>query len=342
MASELAVSLEDVRAAATRIEGKVHRTPVLTSSTLDALSGLSLHFKAEVFQKCGAFKARGAVNAVFSLNPSEAAGGVVTHSSGNHGAALAFAARLRGIPAAVVVPSNTPEIKRAAIRGYGVEPVVCAPTIDAREAACRDIQAQTGATFVPPYNHPAVIAGQGTIALEFLEQAPGLEAIIVPVSGGGMISGIAVAAKALKPGIKMIAAEPTGRNDAADVAAAKAAGELVQLPKPATICDGLEARLGSLTWPIVRDRVDDVVTVSEEEVVAAMQLVMERMKVVVEPSGAAGVAAALSSQLRSRHPQLRHVGVILCGGNIDFKASVPDFWQRWVDASKPAGSAELA
>lgn len=171
---------------------------------------------------------------------------------------------------------------------------------------------------------------------------PELEAIIVPVSGGGMISGIAVAAKALKPGIKIIAAEPTGRNDAADVAAAKAAGELVQLPKPATICDGLEARLGSLTWPIVRDRVDDVVTLSEEEVVAAMQLVMERMKVVVEPSGAAGVAAALSSQLRSRHPELRHVGVIICGGNIDFNSRVPGFWQRWADATKPAGSNDPA
>ncbi|KAL4437503.1 hypothetical protein ABPG77_003484 [Micractinium sp. CCAP 211/92] len=338
MAAELAVSIEDVRAAASRIEGMVHRTPVITSSTLDSLSGLHLHFKAEVFQKCGAFKARGALNAVFSLPEEEAARGVVTHSSGNHGAALAFAARLRGIPATVVVPANTPEIKRAAIRGYGVQPVVCAPTIDAREAACREIQERTGAAFVPPYNHPAVIAGQGTIALEFLEQAPELEAIIVPVSGGGMISGIAVAAKALKLGIKIIAAEPTGRNNAADVAACKAAGELVQLPKPATICDGLEARLGSLTWPIVRDRVDDVITITEEEVVAAMQLVMERMKVVVEPSGAAGVAAALSSQLRSRHPGLRHVGVMLCGGNIDFNARVPGFWQLWADATKPASS----
>ncbi|EFN54876.1 hypothetical protein CHLNCDRAFT_56201 [Chlorella variabilis] len=275
----LAVSLQDVQAAAAVIAPHAKRTPVLTSRTLDALSGRSLHFKAEIFQRIGAFKFRGAVNAIFSLTDEEAARGVVTHSSGNHGAAVALAAQLRGITAHVVVPANTPEIKRAAIRSYGVEPIVCEASIDAREAACAAIQRDTGATFVPPYNHPAVISGQGTIALEFLEQVPQLDAIIVPVSGGGMISGIAVAAKAIKPCIKILAAEPVGRNAAADVSASKAAGELVQLPKPVTICDGLEARLGSLTWPIVSRLVDDVLTVTEEEVVAAMQLVMERMKV---------------------------------------------------------------
>lgn len=270
-------------------------------------------------QRSDADAVQGAVNAIFSLTDEEAARGVVTHSSGNHGAAVALAAQLRGITAHVVVPANTPEIKRAAIRSYGVEPIVCEASIDAREAACAAIQRDTGATFVPPYNHPAVISGQGTIALEFLEQVPQLDAIIVPVSGGGMISGIAVAAKAIKPCIKILAAEPVGRNAAADVSASKAAGELVQvggqgpvvlqvlvkqrcmcpfccmtwascsvmpvpalllqLPKPVTICDGLEARLGSLTWPIVSRLVDDVLTVTEEEVVAAMQLVMERMKV---------------------------------------------------------------
>ena len=352
MASDIAVTLADVQEAARRIKGLAHQTPVsvafsaaaacrrfqpaatppagtarppasrpqvLTCSTLDALSGLRLHFKAEVFQKGGAFKFRGAANGVMALSDEAAAAGVVTHSSGNHGGAVALAAKMRGVPAHVVVPSNTPEIKRAAIREYGARLLVCEATIDAREAACAEVQRQhPGSTFIPPYNHPLTIAGQGTIALELLEQVgaggeggcaaalashhctcvessaaalgpntppalppqvPNLDAIIVPVSGGGMISGIAVAAAALRPGIKVIAAEPTGRNAAADVAASKAAGRPVALPKPATICDGLEARLGDLTWPIVRDLVADVVTVSEEEVVAAMKLVMERMKV---------------------------------------------------------------
>ena len=233
---------------------------VLTCSTLDELAGLQLHCKAEIFQRTGAFKFRGASNAVFGLPDDAALRGVVTHSSGNHGAAVALAAKLRGIPAFVVVPSNTPAVKRAAIRSYGVrgsdcrvhvlagtvaarclpqlepchcragvEPTVCEASIDAREAACAAIQAETGATFIAPYNDCHVMAGQGTIALEFLQQVPQLDAIVVPISGGGMISGIAVTAKALKPSIKIIAAEPTGRNDAADVAASKAAGRLVQV-----------------------------------------------------------------------------------------------------------------
>ncbi|PRW57516.1 serine racemase [Chlorella sorokiniana] len=333
----LPVSLQDVEEAAGRVAPWVHTTPVLTSSTLDELSGRRLHFKAEIFQRGGSFKIRGACNSVFALPDDVAAHGVVAHSSGNHAAAVALAAKLRGIPAQVVVPKDTPAIKQAAIRTYGVEPILCEPTMEAREATCAAVQQQTGATFVPPFNSVLTIAGQGTIGLEFLQQVPELEAIIVPVSGGGMISGIAVAAKGIKPSIRIIAAEPAGRNDAADVAASKAAGQLVQLPKPATICDGLQARLGSLTWPIVQRLVDDVVTVSEEEVVAAMQLIMERMKVVVEPSGAAGVAAALSSQMRERHPGLGHVGVILCGGNVDFCSRTPDFWQRWLQPS-PAAS----
>ncbi|KAL4857181.1 Serine racemase [Chlorella vulgaris] len=294
------------------------------------LSGRSLYFKAELFQATGAFKIRGACNAVFSLTEEKAARGVATHSSGNHAAALARAAQLRGIPAYVVVPSNTPEIKVDACRSYGVEPIMCEASMAAREAACALVVQDTDATFVPPYNHPLVIAGQGTIALEFLEQVPLLDALIVPVSGGGMISGIAVAARALKPGIKILAAEPVGRNNAADVAASLAAGRLVQLDKPETICDGLQAATGSLTWPIVQQLVDGVLTVCEEEVVAAMRLVMERMKAVVEPSGAAGVAAALGSDMRSRYPELRHVGVVLCGGNLDFGDA---FWQSWLARS---------
>jgi threonine dehydratase len=281
----------------------------------------------EVFQTIGAFKFRGAVNAIFSLSDEAARHGVVTHSSGNHGAAVARAAQLRGIAAHVVVPANTPAIKRAAIRSYGVEPVVCEATIDAREAACAAIQAQTGATFVPPYNHPLVIAGQGTMALEFLQQVPQLEAIIVPISGGGMLSGVAVAAKALKPSIKVLAAEPVGRNNAADVAACKAADALVQRPKPVTICDGLEARLGSLTWPVVRRLVDDVLTVREEEVVAAMQLVMERMKV-RQASGMAGDAWMSRHELCAAYDQLR------CCCRLWWSHLGPQGWrQHWAASS---------
>eukprot|EP00887_Chlorella_sp_A99_P006876 scaffold2.g6876.t1 len=275
-----------------------------------------------VFQRTGAFKVRGALNAVLSLSEAEAAHGVCTHSSGNHAAALSYAARLRGVPAHIVVPSNTPQIKRAAVESYGGRLVVCEPTIDAREAACRRVQEATGATYVPPYNDALVIAGQDTIALELLDQ---LDAMIVPVSGGGMLSGVAIAAKALKPGITVLAAEPCGRSGvAADVAACKARGELVRLDKPETICDGLEARLGELTWPIVRDLVDGVVVITEEEVVDAMQLCFERMKVVVEPSGAAGLAATLALTRSPAYAHLKNVGVILCGGNLDFAAR--GFW----------------
>lgn len=207
-------------------------------------------------QKCGAFKARGACNAVLSLGAEEAARGVVTHSSGNHAAAVAFAACVRGVTAHIVVPRSTPAVKQAAVIGYGGQLVLCEPTIDAREAACAEIQRRTGAAFIPPYNHPAVIAGQGTVALELLQQVPQLQAIIVPVSGGGLISGIAIAAKALKPNIVILAAESCGRGgDGADVAACKAAGMLVRLPAPPdTICDGLQVctldgrRGGSACW----------------------------------------------------------------------------------------------
>lgn len=210
-------------------------------------------------------------------SPSTAA--VCTHSSGNHGAAVAYAARLCGLPATVVVPRGTPAVKQDAIAHYGGRVVICDPTIDAREASSAQVQAETGAAFIPPYNHPAVISGQGTCCLELLAQVPDLDVIIVPVSGGGLITGTALAAKALRPGILVLAAEPTGTNDAADVAASLAAGELVALPKPITMCDGLEARLGSLTWPVVRDLVDGVVTVSEPEVLQAMKICFERMKV---------------------------------------------------------------
>mmetsp|Transcript_67131 Transcript_67131/g.212483 ORF Transcript_67131/g.212483 Transcript_67131/m.212483 type:complete len:316 (-) Transcript_67131:337-1284(-) len=274
-----ASSLEEIRRAAEVIQGHAHLTPVFTSSFINLRTGRDLHFKCEVFQKGGAFKFRGACNAVFSLSEEDAAKGVVTHSSGNHAGCLALAAQMRGIPAYIVVPNTTPQVKQEAVKSYGAEITLCEPTIADRERVAAEIQERTGATLVPPYNFGPVISGQGTIALEFMEQVRGLEAIVVPVSGGGMISGIATAAKALDPSIRIIAAEPGGRNDAADVAASKAAGELVSsLPHPDTIADGLKGRMGDLTWPIVRDLVDEVVTVTEAEIVEAMRLVYERMK----------------------------------------------------------------
>lgn len=321
------ISLLRIQEAQKRLAGYAVFTPIFTSSTLSAIAGCELHFKCEVFQKTGSFKFRGAFNAISKL--PEAISGVVTHSSGNHAAAVALAARMKAIPAHIVVPWDTPKIKQAAVIAYGGKLVLCEPTIEAREATCNSVHESTGAVFIPPYNHADVICGQGTIALEFLNQVDGLDALIVPVSGGGMLSGIAVAAKSLTPSIKIIAAEPTGTNGAADVAASKKANVLVHLPKPNTICDGLQARLGSITWPIVRDLVDDVIEVSEEQVVEAMRLCYERLKVVVEPSGAAGLAAAL--QLRNcRYPaDLRRVGVILCGGNVDFEGRMPGFWGAW-------------
>ncbi|KAK9823956.1 hypothetical protein WJX72_006641 [[Myrmecia] bisecta] len=327
---EYAASLSAIKEAAQRIAPYCHVTPVFTSSTVDSLLHKSVFFKCEVFQKGGAFKFRGACNSVFSLAEEEAQRGVVTHSSGNHAGAVALAAKLRGIPAHIVVPVGTPQCKLAAIETYSGRVVQCAATMDAREATCGRIQRETGAVFVAPYNYGPTICGQGTIALELLEQVqPALDAIIVPVSGGGMIAGIAMAAKSLQPDIVILAAEPTGSNDAADVAAAKQAGQLVPMAKPQTIADGLQGRLGDLTWPIVRDLVDGVITVSDQDIVAAMQICYERLKVVVEPSGAAGLAAAMSPQFL-HHPQwqrLQRVGVILCGGNADLAAK--GFWELW-------------
>ncbi|KAF6260990.1 serine/threonine dehydratase [Scenedesmus sp. NREL 46B-D3] len=367
-----AASLDDIRAAAQRISDHAHVTPVLTSTTLDRLAGHKLKFKCEIFQKGGAFKFRGAFNSVQQLPPEQAKKGVVTHSSGNHAAALALAAQLRGIPAYIVVPSNAPACKLAAVQEYGGNLILCEPSMGARETTAANIAAVTGAMFIPPYDCAPVIAGQGTIGLELLQQVPELDVVVVPVSGGGMLSGITLAAKALKPGILVLAAEPCGSNDAADVAASKRAGQLVaDLPKPITIADGLQARLGKHTWPVVRDLVDGVVTVSDGDIVAAMQLLFERMKLVVEPSGAAGLAAVLSKDFAaaiahakaaaasrgtaaaaaaaaavssseansSQHEQQQqqqqqqpplNIGIILCGGNLDFK----DFWklENWQPA----------
>ncbi|MCB9760095.1 MAG: pyridoxal-phosphate dependent enzyme [Alphaproteobacteria bacterium] len=312
--SAYVVSLADIQAAAARIGPHIHRTPVMTSRILDGLAGRALLHKAELLQKTGSFKARGALNAVLSLSEDEAARGVVTHSSGNHGQALAWAARARGVPAAIVMPTNAPAAKRAAVAGYGARVVGCAPTARAREETARQVAEDTGAVFIHPSNDPRVIAGQGTIGLELLEQAGGLDAVIVPVGGGGMISGIAVVMRAA--GVRTFAAEPAGADDTAQ---AKVTGARVTDFVPDTIADGLRTPLSPNPWPIVRDLVEDVIVVDDDAIRAAMRLVWSRMKLVIEPSSAVGVAAALTEGFRAR-PGMARVGVVLCGGNVDLDA----------------------
>jgi threonine dehydratase len=305
-----------VVAAARRIAGLAHRTPVITCATLDRLAGRALFFKCENFQKVGAFKFRGACNAVRNLSDDVAIRGVVTHSSGNHAQALALAAKLRGIPAHIVMPSNASPVKRRAVEGYGARVITCEPKLEAREATAAAVLAETGGTLIPPYNHPDVIAGQGTAALELLEQAPGLDALIAPVGGGGLLAGVTLAAKGINPAIRVFAAEPKGADDAAR---SKAAGVLVPQTGPRTIADGLLTSLGDLTWPVLRDLVERVVTVSEEEIVAAMRLAWERAKLLIEPSAAVAVAAALSDEFRGLDG-IRRAGVVLSGGNANLDA----------------------
>jgi threonine dehydratase len=313
-----AANIDSIRAAQRRIDPFIRRTPVLTSATLDEMSGRRLWFKCELLQKTGSFKFRGATNAVRMLDDAAAAKGVVTHSSGNHAQALALAAKMRGIPAHVVMPSNSAEIKKTAVRGYGAHIVECEPTLEARESTAARVIAETGGAMVPPFNHPNVIAGQGTIALELLDECPQLDAIVVPLGGGGLISGIAIAAKALKPSIKIIGAEP---ELAGDGAASKREGSIQPAMKPVTIADGLRTSLGPLTFPVVRDLVDEIVLVSEADIAAYMRIVWERMKITIEPSAAVGVAVACSAWMRQRNnADMQDVGVVLCGGNVDLAA----------------------
>ncbi len=312
-ASTYAADLAAVRAAATRIAPYAHRTPVMTCSTLDRMSGRKLFFKCEQLQKVGAFKFRGACNAVMKLSDRDAARGVVTHSSGNHAQALALAARLRGIEAHIVMPRNAKQVKVQAVEGYGGRVYLCDPNVDARSRMAAEVQQRTGAVLIPPYNHPDVIAGQGTAAFELLEQAGDLDAIITPIGGGGLISGSCITARALNPRIRMFAAEPAGADDAAR---SMAAGRLIPQTQPDTICDGLLTGLGELTWPIVRDHVERVITVADPQVIEAMRLVWQRMKLIIEPSSAVALAAVLSDSFRGPGAPQR-VGIILSGGNVD-------------------------
>jgi threonine dehydratase len=307
------VTLNDIRRAAERVRPYAHRTPVLTNESLNRKTGARVFLKCENLQKVGAFKFRGACNAVFSLSDVEAARGVVTHSSGNHAQALALAARLRGIPVYIVMPDNAPAVKKDAVAGYGGRITLCEPTLEAREAALARVAQETGAAVVHPYNNEQVIAGQGTAALELLEDAPDLDVIVAPVGGGGLLSGTSIAATELKKGLRVIGAEPEMADDAFR---SMQAGRIIPSVKPRTIADGLLTSLGDLTFPIIRERVEQIVTVSEAGIIASMRYVMERAKLLVEPSAAVAVGVLWERKIDLGGLK---VGVILSGGNVDME-----------------------
>lgn len=311
--SKYAADLTAVRQAAERIKGLAHRTPVMTCATLDGMAGRSLFFKCEHFQKVGAFKFRGACNAVRNLSAAQAARGVVTHSSGNHAQALALAARMRGIASHIVMPRTASAVKKRAVEGYGGRVIECEPALEARESTAAAVVKETGAVLIPPFDHPDIIAGQGTTALELMEQVEKLEAIVAPIGGGGLVSGICIAAKGLNPNIRVYAAEPAGADDAAK---SKAAGQFVPQTGPKTIADGLLTSMGPLTWPVVRDLVEGVITVREDEIVKAMRNLWERAKLMVEASSAVAFAAVVTEQFRDI-TGLSRVGIVLSGGNVD-------------------------
>jgi threonine dehydratase len=308
-----APDLNAIRAAHERIRTRIHRTPVLTSESLDEIAGARLYFKCENLQKTGSFKIRGATNAVFSLGDEEAKNGVAAPSSGNHAAAVSLAASWRGIPAWIVMPSNSSEAKKEAVRAYGGKITECEPNVASREATAAEVMKKTGAHLVHPYNDPRVIAGQGTAALELLEEVPDLDIVITPVSGGGLLSGTAIAAKGMRPEIMVMGGEPLNADDAFR---SFASGKIEAASAAQTMADGLRATLCPLTFSILRERVDRIVVASEEEIVSTMWLLWERMKIVVEPSGAVAAAPAL---LRKMGAEGKKVGVILSGGNLDLR-----------------------
>jgi len=302
---------EDMLAAHERIKPYIHRTPVLTSSFLNDLTGAELFFKCENFQKAGAFKVRGASNAVFGLSDEMAARGVATHSSGNHALSLSYAAGRRGIPCHVVMPRTAPQAKKDAVRGYGGIITECEPSTTSREAVFAQVQAETGAEFVHPYNDPRVIAGQGTCSKELMEQTDGLDAVIAPIGGGGMVSGCCLTLSTLAPEVAIYAAEPEQADDAYR---SFKAGHIIADDAPETIADGLKVPLKENTWHFVSHHVTDILTTSEQEIIDAMKLTWARMKIVMEASCAPPLAAIL------KNPDIfrgKRVGVIITGGNVD-------------------------
>jgi threonine dehydratase len=304
-------TMKDIHEAAARIRPYAHRTPVLTCTAINDRLGAQLFFKCENFQRVGAFKFRGASNAVFSLADEDARRGVLTHSSGNHGAALTLAARLRGIPAIVVMPRTAPAVKQAAVEAYGARIVLCEPTLASRESTAAALLAETGATLVHPYDNERVIAGQGTAALELLEDVPDLDLVTAPVGGGGLISGTAITVANTSPRTAVIAAEPAGADDAYR---SLQAGTIIPQTNPQTIADGLRTSLCPRTFAAIRAHVRAIATVDDDAIIAAMRLVWERMKIVIEPSSAVPLAILLAGKVDVRG---QRVGVIFSGGNVD-------------------------
>lgn len=315
----MTITLTDILQAAQRIKPYIHRTPVMTNLSLNEKIGAQVFMKCENLQKVGAFKFRGASNAVWSLTDEEAARGVVTHSSGNHAQALALAAKMRGIPAYIVMPSNAPQVKKNAVAGYGGQITFCEPTLEARESTMEGIRQRTGASVVHPYDNERVMAGQGTAALELLEEVPDLDVIIAPVGGGGLLSGTSIAATETKKGIRVIAAEPEMADDAFR---SMQAGKIIPSQNPKTIADGLLTSLGVLTYPVIKERVEQVVTVSEAGIVESMKFIWERAKIVIEPSAATVIAVLWEKKIDLSGLK---VGVILSGGNVDLE-KLP--WQK--------------
>lgn len=315
----MTVTIKDIQQAAERIKPYIHRTPVMTNESLNQKVGAQVFMKCENLQKVGAFKFRGASNAVWSLTDEEAARGVVTHSSGNHAQALALAAKMRGIPAYIVMPSNAPQVKKNAVAGYGGQITFCEPTLAARESTMEGIRQRTGASVVHPYDNERVIAGQGTAVLELLQDVSDLDVVIAPVGGGGLLSGTSVAATETKKGIRVLAAEPEMADDAFR---SLKAGAIIPSMNPKTVADGLLTSLGDLTFPIIQERVEQIVTVSEAGIIDAMKFVWERAKIVIEPSAATVIAVLWEKKIDLSGLK---VGVILSGGNVDLE-KLP--WQK--------------
>jgi threonine dehydratase len=311
MPTTISPGLADIREARARIAPHIHRTPVLRCSSLDRLAGAQLFFKCENLQKTGSFKIRGAANAIFALSDRLAANGVVTHSSGNHGAAVAYAARRRGIPAWIVVPQSAPDVKRKAIADFGGSIVSCENSLGSREAAARDLLERTRGALIHPYDDDAVIAGQATATVEMIEDAGDLDLVLAPVSGGGLIAGAAIAAQSLQPGIRVMGCEPSLADDAFR---SLDSGRLQKNASAKTIADGLRASLCERTFAILRQRLDGIALIDEDEIRSAMRLVWERMKLVIEPSSAVAVAAAIFGKVNASG---KRVGIVLSGGNVD-------------------------
>lgn len=304
-------TIQDIRDAAERIKPHAHRTRVVTNESLNHRVNARVYLKCENFQRVGAFKFRGACNAVLSLTDEEAARGVATHSSGNHAQAVALAARIRGIPAYIVMPENASQVKKEAVAGYGGEIEFCAPTLKAREATLHRVVERSGAAFIHPYDNERVIAGQGTAALELLAEVPDLDAIIAPIGGGGLMSGTAIAATETRKGIRIIGAEPEMADDAYR---SLKQGKILPSENPKTVADGLLTSLGKLTFPIIQQRVEQISTVSENGIVEAMKFIWERAKIVIEPSAAVAVGVLWEGRVDLTGLQ---VGIILSGGNVD-------------------------